>query len=304
MTDGRRGSLPPIARPALIARLTYPDAVAALAEAAVWLDDHGCRPLIESASAEAARLDGRWPVVARDEMGAAADAIIAFGGDGTLLDAARAVANSAGDAPLIGINLGRLGFLTDVGRGDMISALEALIAGRTRIEERLMIAGTLRREEPPAADMQPRLALNDIVVSRGARSRIVDIEISVDGRFVCRVKADGVIIATATGSTAYNLSAGGPIVHPAVDAFVLTPIAPHTLTQRPIALPATSRISIEPLADSSTDVLVTFDGQIGVPLNAGEVVEIVRASRSLRLIHTTPRTHFDMLREKLKWGNG
>ncbi len=303
MADASPTPLPPITRPALIARLTYADALAAMTEAAAWLEGRGCTPLIESASAEAAGIGGRWPWVSRDEMGAAAEAIIAFGGDDTLLDAARAVANSAGDAPLIGINLGRLGFLTDVGRADMVAALDALVSGRTRIEPRLMIEGVVSRAGAPASTRTPRLALNDIVVSRGALSRIVDMEVSVDGRFVCQVKADGLIIATATGSTAYNLSAGGPIVHPAIDALVLTPIAPHTLTQRPIALPATSRIAIAPLGETAPDVVVTFDGQTGVPLNTGEVVEICRSPRSLRLIHTTARTHFDMLREKLKWGN-
>jgi NAD+ kinase len=292
---------PSITRAALIARHSLPAALETMVSAAAWLEDHGCAPVVEATSAEAAGVAARWPVVDRDEMAAAADVVIAFGGDGTLLDAARVVANSAGDAPLIGVNLGRLGFLTDVGRAEMTTALQALVAGRTRLESRLMITGTVHG---PDETSEPRLALNDIVVTRGTLSRMVEMEVNIDGQFVCAIKADGLIIATATGSTAYNLSAGGPIVHPALDALVLTPIAPHTLTQRPVVLPATSRFELTPLASAPADLLVTIDGQIGIPLPQGSVVEVARAPRLLRLVHTSSRSHFDMLREKLKWGNG
>jgi NAD+ kinase len=291
----------PITRAALIARQTLPAALDTMVEAATWLDAHGCVPLIESASADAAGLKGRWAIISRDEMANDADVVIAFGGDGTLLDAARAVAHSTGDAPLMGVNLGRLGFLTAVGRADMTMGLEALLAGRTRVETRLMLAGTLIHDGVRA---EPRLALNDIVVTRGALSRMIELEVKVDGEFVCHVKADGLIVATATGSTAYNLSAGGPIVHPSLDALVLTPIAPHTLTNRPLVLPATSQIELHPVQEPRSDLLVTVDGEQGVPLSARDVVSIARAPRVLRLLHLASRTHFDLLREKLKWGNG
>jgi NAD+ kinase len=237
--------------------------------------------------------------VARDQLASAADVVIAFGGDGTLLDAARTVANSNGDAPLLGVNLGRLGFLTEVGRNEMVGALEALVAGRTQVETRLMLAGALRRD----AGSAPRVALNDIVVTRGALSRMIEIDVRVDGQFVCHVKADGLIMATATGSTAYNLYAGGPIVHPSVDALLLTPIAPHTLTHRPLVLPASARVELHPVIEAQSELLVTFDGQLGVPLVTGDIIDVFRAERVLRLLHTSTRTHFDMLREKLKWGN-
>ena len=147
-----------------------------------------------------------------------------------------------------------------------------------------------------------RFALNDIVVTRGALSRMIEIEVFVDGPFVCHVKADGLIVATATGSTAYNLSAGGPIVHPSVDAFVMTPIAPHTLTNRPLVLPAGVQIALRPAIAPQSEIVVTFDGQFGFPLEPGDIVEITRAPRLLRLLHTLDRTHFDMLRNKLRWG--
>jgi NAD+ kinase len=286
-------------RAALIARNTLPAALETLVEAATWLDAHGCAPVVEASSAQAAGIAARWRTVARDQLASAADVVIAFGGDGTLLDAARTVANSDGDAPLLGVNLGRLGFLTEVGRTEMVGALEALVAGRTQVETRLMLAGALRRDAGGA----PRVALNDIVVTRGALSRMIEIDVRVDGQFVCHVKADGLIMATATGSTAYNLSAGGPIVHPSVDALLLTPIAPHTLTHRPLVLPASARVELHPVIEAQSELLVTFDGQLGVPLVTGDIIDVFRAERVLRLLHTSARTHFDMLREKLKWGN-
>ena len=289
--------MPPV-RVSLIAR-TVPEALKALEAAAVWLDAHGAAPSIEQDSAAAAGLEGRWPTVARASIARDADAVIAFGGDGTLLNAAQAMVHSEGEAPLMGINLGRLGFLTEVGPEGMVGALEALIAGRTTIETRAMLSGRVRRGDTIAGE---RLALNDIVVTRGALSRMIEIEVFVDGPFVCHVKADGLIVATATGSTAYNLSAGGPIVHPSVDAFVLTPIAPHTLTNRPLVLPAGVLIALRPAIAPQSEIVVTFDGQFGFPLEPGDVVEITRAPRLLRLLHTLGRTHFDMLRNKLRWG--
>jgi NAD+ kinase len=288
-----------IRRAALIARQTLPAALTTMTEAATWLEARGCAPVIEEVSARAAGVSDRWSTVPRADLATNADVVIAFGGDGTLLDAARAVANSTGDAPLLGINLGRLGFLTEVGRDGMIAALEAMIAGRTHVETRLMLAGSIRRDTPSA----PRVVLNDIVITRGALSRMIEINVRVDGEFVCHVKADGLIVSTATGSTAYNLSAGGPIVHPSLDALVLTPIAPHTLTNRPLVLPASAQIELHPVVEAQSDLLVTFDGQIGIPLASGDIVDAARAPRLLRLLHTSSRTHFDMLREKLKWGN-
>lgn len=288
-----------VQRVALVARPSLPAALAAMREAAEWLAARGCTPVVERAGAQAAGLD-QWAVVDRDDLATRADVVIAFGGDGTLLDAARAVVDASADVPLIGVNLGRLGFLTDIGRAELTTALDALLAGRTRVDSRLMLTTTVTSRS--AAMAGPRLALNDVVVTRGALSRMIEVEVKVDGQFVCHVKADGLIIATATGSTAYNLSAGGPIVHPSVDAFVLTPIAPHTLTNRPVVLPATSRIDLYPAIERAPDLLVTIDGQDGIPLDAGSVVTVERSPRRLRLIHTSSRTHFDMLREKLKWG--
>ena len=287
-------------RAGLVARLTLPEALNALAEAAVWLNGKGCTPVIDSESAEQAGIAGRWTQASRETLARDVDVIIAFGGDGTLLMAAHAVAQAGEDTPLLGINLGHLGFLTEIDRSEMHDALNALIGGKFELETRLLVGGRVVRQDAVVID---RVALNDIVVTRGALSRMMEIDVHVDGRFVCQVKADGVIVATATGSTAYNLSAGGPIVHPAVDALVLTPIAPHTLTQRPLVLPADVEITLEPAVSVDADIVLTYDGQVGWPLLAGDTVIISRATRVLRFVRVSGRTHFDVLREKLKWGN-
>jgi NAD+ kinase len=305
MTDDTSGGAPhlaaPIRRAGLTARAGLPVALSALREAAEWLEAHGCQPVVERESAAAAGLGLRWPTATHDALSTDADVIITFGGDGTLLAAAGAIAQSARDTPVLGVNLGHLGFLTEVGRSELAAALEALVGGRTHIETRLLLAGRIERQSRVHVE---RIALNDIVVTRGPLSRMIEIDVLVDGLFVCHVKADGLIVATATGSTAYNLSAGGPIVHPSVDAFVLTPIAPHTLTNRPLVLPATSTVALRPLRESmTTDVVATFDGQYGVPLEHDDAIVVGRSARRLRLVRTSSRTHFDMLREKLKWGN-
>jgi NAD+ kinase len=147
-----------------------------------------------------------------------------------------------------------------------------------------------------------QIALNDVVITKGARSRMIDLSVQVDDEFVTRVKADGLIIATPTGSTAYNLSAGGPIVLPNVDALILTPIAPHTLTNRPVVIPATSTVRVQPIMEERDEVFVTFDGQEGFQLQAGDVIDVRRADTLLRLIKPSTRGYFEVLRTKLKWG--
>lgn len=284
----------------LVAHRTLAPAVDALERASLWLEAEGGQPRIEVTSAERTSQPDRWPTVSRERLADGADAVVAFGGDGTLLDAASAIAHSPFDAPVLGINLGRLGFLTDASGGDWAAALASLVEGRVVFEPRLMLHGRVRRQGGVALD---HLALNDIVVTRGALSRMIDIETLVNGDPVCVVRADGLIVASATGSTAYNLSAGGPILHPAVDAIVFTPIAPHTLTQRPLVLPASATVTLKPTVESGTNLVLTFDGQFGVDLLAGDVVEITRSARVIRLARTSARTHFDMLREKLKWGH-
>lgn len=268
----------------LIAREGSQPAADAQRDAALWLTSHGrAVELLERTSTLTADLE----------------LIVAFGGDGTLLGAAQSIAAAGLDVPVLGVNLGRLGFLTEVGRAEMLGALQVFLDGKSRTETRLMLRGRVMRGGRAIAD---RLALNDIVVTRGKLSRMIEVDVSIDALPVTHIKADGVIVATATGSTAYNLSAGGPIVVPTVDAMVLTPIAPHALSHRPVVLPATATVSLTPEIDAQSDIVATFDGQFGVELEDGDIVMIERAPRALRLVRVSTRSHFDMLREKLHWG--
>jgi NAD+ kinase len=202
------------------------------------------------------------------------------------------------DVPILGVNFGSLGFLTEATLPELYPSLEAALSGSTRIEERLMLRATTIRRARALAD---HLALNDVVITKAARARMTDLSVFVGDEFVTRVKADGLIVATPTGSTAYNLAAGGPIVQPVVDAIVLTPIAPHMLTNRPIVIPATSLVRVQPAMAERDELYVTFDGQAGYQLEAGDEVRIRCAERRVRLLRPSPRSYFDVLRQKLKW---
>jgi NAD+ kinase len=237
--------------------------------------------------------------VSRDRLPSEVDLIVVLGGDGTLLGMADRIAQAEVDVPILGVNFGSLGFLTEVTLADITPALEAALNGHAPLEERLMLRGQIARGKEPRVS---RVALNDIVITRGALSRIIALSVSVGDEFVTRVRADGLIIASPTGSTAYNLAAGGPIVHPAVDALVLTPIAPHMLTNRPVVIPAGAEVRVEPVANGQSDIVVTFDGQFGVPLEKDDAVIVSRAKKPLRLVRGAARTYFEILREKLKWG--
>lgn len=288
-----------ITRLGLIAR-PHPSAAAALEEAAAWLTARGAHVVVAQDDALGDSAAARWPTAPRAELADAVDLIVAFGGDGTLLAAANSAVQSKTNIPVLGVHLGHLGFLTEVRRSELTDALAAVLEGRTWTETRLLLEGHVERD---GAVVTSRLALNDIVITRGRLSRMLELDVVVDAEHVCHVRADGLIVATATGSTAYNLSAGGPVMHPAVDALLLTPIAPHTLTNRPLVLPASADIVLRPNLDGPpTDIVATFDGQFGAPLLPGDAVTIRRAPRLLHLLRTTPRTHFEMLREKLHWG--
>ena len=289
-----------IRKAGLVARPNLAAARPTLIELVSWLEARDVTPVLEQATAALAGIDGRDTVHA-DELASQVDLVIALGGDGTLLAAANRIAAAGLDIPIAGINFGSLGFLTEVTLGELYDAMASVLEGTAAIESRMMLQATIRAED----DDEPRfdrLALNDIVITRGSLSRMIDLEVRLDD-FATRVKADGLIIATPTGSTAYNLSAGGPIVEPAVDAFVMTPIAPHTLTNRPVVLAASTEVRVRPLfEDVKTEVYVTLDGQQGRELERGEAVVITRAARRLNLVRASGRDYFDVLQQKLKWG--
>jgi NAD+ kinase len=231
----------------------------------------------------------------RTELPGQVDVIVVLGGDGTLLSVARAVGDLG--VPILGVNLGGLGFLTATTLDETTPALEAFLSGRMTVEERMMLSVRLHRGGNVAGTY---LALNDVVIMKAAMSRIIDLSVSVDGEPAIDYRADGLIIATPTGSTAYSLSAGGPILFPTMDALVLTPICSHTLTNRPIALPGTQRIQVAVLTNQ--EVVLTLDGQVGVTLREQDRVEVAQAPSRIRLVRFPHKHFFSVLRTKLKWG--
>ena len=235
----------------------------------------------------------------RDDLARDLDMVLVLGGDGTLLGMADRIGEAGSGIPILGVNFGSLGFLTEVTLPELYRSLDAALQGHAFIEERLMLRSITRRA---GADFRPHIALNDAVITKAARSRMIDLSVFVGDEFVTRVKADGLIIGTPTGSTAYNLAAGGPIVQPNVDALLITPIAPHTLTNRPIVIPGSSVVRVQPNMLERDEVSITFDGQEGYELHAGDEVTVRRADSPLRLVKPTLRSYFEILRTKLKWG--
>jgi NAD+ kinase len=298
----RRGR---VSRVGIIARADLRRAARVVVEIGEWLQAHGFEAIFEErTSALAAEAAGAAThrTARLEELIGLVDLIVLLGGDGTLLATADRIAMAGASIPILGVNFGSLGFLTEITLPELYDALGTATSGDAPIEERLMLNAEIVEVEDGRVVEHVRV-LNDVVVTRGALSRMTDLSVSVNDQFVARFKADGLIVATATGSTAYNLSAGGPIVHPGVDALVVTPIAPHTLTNRPVVVPASITLVIEPHVGTgqSQDVFVTFDGQIGHPLPPKRIVRITKADHPLRLVKPTTRSYFDVLRQKLKW---
>ena len=289
-----------IKRVGIVAKSHLEAARPVLADIVAWLRARGVEPVLDTDTSALAQQGGGTVSCEKDGLPARVDLMLVLGGDGTLLGMADRIAQSGADIPILGVNFGGLGFLTEVTLPELYASLQAAIEGTAAIDARLTIrALTVRGGRP----FQERLVLNDVVVTHGALSRIIELSVSVDGLFVTRVRADGLIVSSPTGSTAYNLSAGGPILHPAVDGLVITPIAPHTVSHRPLVIPGASVVRLEPHLDGSRDLVhVTFDGQSGFPLEADDVVVVSRGERPLRLIRATARSYFEVLREKLKWG--
>jgi NAD+ kinase len=258
-----------------------------------WLQSHGAEVYIDRDSAVPCSKDTF--IVPPEELVKRVEVILVLGGDGTLLHAARLV-GSAG-IPIIGVNLGSLGFLTEVKLDEMYSALEGLLSGQYQSEERVLLDVEVVREGSVAALYR---ALNDAVINKGALARIIELEVSVNSQPVLLTRADGLIIATPTGSTAYSLAAGGPILYPTLEAFIITPICPHALTNRPVVIP--DRDAVEVYLRRGSEVMLTVDGQVGMPLQPRDCLKIRRAQSTLKLVLPFGSTFFKLLREKLRWG--
>jgi NAD+ kinase len=263
-------------------------------ELLLWLERRGIGARLDRETAGYAGSDRQG--LERADVPERCDLAVVLGGDGTLLSAARAVGNRA--IPLLAVNLGGLGFLTSISVQDLFPELERALAGDHQLTRRKMLRVSLKRENHVIAEYQ---ALNDVVIAKSTIARIVDLEAWAGDSFICAYKADGLIISTPTGSTAYSLSAGGPIVYPTVDAFCLTPICPHTLTNRPLIVPSRMPIRIVSRA-TDEDAYLTVDGQVGNPLAGGDVVECATSDFDVLLIQPPDKTFFDVLRQKLKWG--
>jgi len=289
----------PISRVGLVAKHNLDASAGVLAEVAGWLEARGVEPVFETHTAALVGLPPGRPTRSRADLPHACDLVVILGGDGTLIGMAGLIAQAGTSVPILGVNFGSLGFLTEIQLDELYDSLESVLDGEAKIDERMMLRACTLREGGIFAD---RLVVNDVVITKAALSRIIDLTVAIGDQLVMRVRADGLIVATPTGSSAYNLAAGGPIVHPAVDALLLTPIAPHMLTNRPVVLPGTSEVRVEPVMNGGEEVYVTFDGQSGHPLQADDVIEITRAERPLRLVRASKRTYFDVLRLKLKWG--
>jgi len=280
---------------AIISKPAKPELATILPELLAWFHQREYKLYLDEETAE--YTDGQGEeVVPRNQLGLRKpDFALVLGGDGTLLSAARAVAHE--NVPILAVNLGSLGFLTEVPLGEMYSTLEAVDAGLCPTEPRSVLDCTAFRGNQPIAR---HFALNDVVVNKSAISRLVDFDLLIDGAFVFSYKADGVIIATPTGSTAYSLAAGGPVMMPSVQSFLVTPVCPHALTHRPLVVRDNAQIELR-VETGAEEAFLSIDGQVGVPMRQGDRVLCQRAAHTVKLMRMR-RTFFDVLRNKLKWG--
>jgi len=265
-------------------------------ELIAWLESRGITVYLDEGAAGYA---GRSPALSRDRVAGQSQLLVVLGGDGTLLSAARAslVRDGERDLPLFAVNLGGLGFLTAIKIEELYPQLERALTGDFRVVRRRMLHVELWRGEQRIASHE---ALNDVVLTKAEIARMIDLEVQVDNHFVCVYKADGLIVATPTGSTAYSLSAGGPIMFPSVAATAITPICPHTLTNRPVIVPDQSEIQVIVLYNSPT--YMTIDGQVGEILESADRIICRRSEHCISLVRPPDMMFFDVLREKLKWG--
>jgi NAD+ kinase len=283
----------------IVAKRNKPEAVAVVRNLVEWLRPKKIQVYIEKEIEELLSptlSGGNWKSVERGEMPPDVEMIIVLGGDGTLLSVGRQVWNR--NIPILGVNLGGLGFLTEITLDELYSVLEKVLQDDFEINERETLkAGVIRRGKRIAEF----IVLNDAVINKGALARIIDLETTINGEYLSTFRSDGLIISTPTGSTAYNLSAGGPIVYPSLHTIIITPICPHTLTIRPIIIPDDVKIRAL-LKSRDEEVTLTLDGQQGFTLKFEDVVEVGKAEGRILLIKSPYRHYFELLREKLKWG--
>lgn len=282
---------------ALIGRYQSAEIAESLRSLAKYLQERGVTVVVEDETAANVGRDAardRWVSGSFESIGASVDLAIVLGGDGTMLNAARRLARYR--VPLVGVNQGRLGFMTDIARADMLTCMEDLLDGRFVSETRMLLDAEVMRD---GHELAANLALNDVVIDKGAIGRMIEFELFIDGEFIYNLRADGLIVSTPTGSTAYALSANGPILHPQVSGIALVPLCPHALTNRPILVGDQAEIELR--ITHATDCRVHFDGQVTVDLAKNDSVRLHRSEYSICFLHPPGYSYFAMLRQKLQW---
>ena len=282
---------------ALVGKYHSPEIAESLRRLAQYLHERGVSVFIERETAEnvGRQVDlARWVACDFSDIGAHADLAIVIGGDGTMLNSARRLARYR--VPLVGVNQGRLGFMTDIARSDMLTCMDDLLDGRFTAENRMLLDAEVIRDGKEIFDNQ---ALNDVVVDKGAIGRMIEFKLSIDGEFIYTQRSDGLIVATPTGSTAYSLSAGGPILHPTLTGIALVPLCPHALTNRPIMV--NDQANIEVRIIQADDPRVHFDGQVTHDLQPGDLVRLRRSEYTICFLHPPSYSYFAMLRQRLHW---
>lgn len=280
----------------LLGKAGTPEVAATLGLLTRHLNGQGIDMVVDAATATLMD-DCPYPRLERTELGENADLVVVVGGDGTMLNAARSLCRSG--VPMVGVNLGRLGFLADISREQLADSMTAILSGEYTEERRFLLQGTVTRDRGQSLK---DVALNDIVLQKRDGGRMIEFETYVNGAYVCVHRADGIVVATPTGSTAYALSGGGPIMHPGLNAVVLVPICPHTLSDRPVVVDADAIVELIVKGSDGPQAQAIYDGQHAVTLAAGESLRITRATESITLLHPQGHDYFKLLRSKLHWG--
>jgi NAD+ kinase len=280
-------------RVGIIGKRNSREAVAVVRSLVGWLRERKVEVLVEEGMAAMVGNIGSWP---GDEISTPLDLVVVLGGDGTLLSVIRRIGEN--EVPILGVNLGGLGFLTEITRDELFPVLEKILHGEFRTHDRVALKASVVRGGEHIADFR---VLNDAVITKGALARIIYLRTTINGEYVATFRADGLILSTPTGSTAYTLSAGGPIVYPSLKTIIIAPICPHTLTNRPIIIPDNVVVRIT-LESESEEVFLTLDGQVGFPMEQGDTVEIQKAPGRVLLIESPYKGYFEVLRTKLGWG--
>jgi len=278
----------------ILTKPKFPEVKATLQAVVTWLRARHIDVILDQTSA---MLLGEQGGIQKTQLAGKADVLLVLGGDGTMLNAAR-LAGERG-IPILGVNMGGLGFLTEVRLEHLYPSLDRVFANEYVLDERLMLRAHVHRH---GETVTQGVVLNDVVISKGTLARMIELHIAIQGRFVSNLRGDGLIVSTPTGSTAYSLSAGGPIINPAVQSLILTPVCPHTLTHRPLIVPGNVEIDVT-LTSKDDGAMATLDGQVGISLTQGDSVVLTTSEHRTRLIRFPDSNYYDVLREKLKWGD-